>query len=228
MGSLTEEQLVQMVRDFIESESTSAILVTSPKALSQTHQPTTLTLQEILWEATDYEVKVLEKILMYVSASLDFSEEPTNLKNRVVMKLKMDGFEASLCKTSWASTFDCPKDSHFTGDYEYIDVMMRDKNGGNPTRLIVDMDFRSQFELAKPTPAYKELTDTLPSIFVATEEKLTKVISLLCSAAKQSLKAKGLHIPPWRRVSYMQSKWLSRDCKKLSVTPPKIELARHG
>ena len=84
-------------------------------------------------------------------------------------------------------------------------------------RLIVDMDFKSQFELARPTPTYTEIINTLPSIFVGNEEKLNKIISLICTAAKQSLKEKGLHIPPWRKAQYMQSKWLSENCKKIPI-----------
>lgn len=101
---------------------------------------------------------------------------------------------------------------------------MGEKNGVvTPTRLIVDLDFRSQFELAKPTRAYKELSDLLPCVFVGTEAKLINIISLLCSAAKESLKEKGLHIPPWRKATYMQSKWLSKNCKKISFTTNNLQ-----
>lgn len=94
-----------------------------------------------------------------------------------------------------------------------MDITVQNGNG-DPMRLIVDIDFKSQFELARPTPTYKELTNILPHIFVGTEDKLNKIISILCSAAKQSLRERGLHIPPWRTITYMQSKWLS-DCHKL-------------
>ena len=104
----------------------------------------------------------------------------------------------------------------FTVDYEYVDVMMKDmSHGGEAVRLIVDMDFRSQFELARPTSTYLELLISLPSIFVGTEEKLVSVVSLLCSAAKQSLKERGLKVSPLRKAKYMQSKWLSDNCKKI-------------
>lgn len=103
-------------------------------------------------------------------------------------------------------------------------MMRDDKNGGMVTRLIVDMDFKSEFELARPTQSYKELNDILPNTFVGTEEKLDKVISLVCSAAKKSLKKMGLHVPPWRKATYMQSKWLSKDCKKISISPTNMEL----
>lgn len=57
-------------------------------------------LQEILWRVTGDEVEVLDKILMYVSSVGNAGDAATNLQKWVVMRLKMDGFEASLCKTS--------------------------------------------------------------------------------------------------------------------------------
>lgn len=108
----------------------------------------------------------------------------------------------------------------FRGEYEYVDVMMRDQiNGCDETmRLIVDIDFKTQFELARPTPNYQELINALPHIFVGTQDKLEKLISFVCTAAKHSLTERGLHIPPWRKQSYMHSKWLSHNCKKLSFS----------
>lgn len=90
------------------------------------------------------------------------------------------------------------------------------KEDGESIRLIVDIDLKSQFELARPTKAYKQLIDTIPQIFVGTKGKLIKVISLLCSAAKQSFKEKGLYVPPWRTTTYMQSKWFSNSQKEAS------------
>ena len=98
-------------------------------------------------------------------------------------------------------------------------MIMDNKTSNKATRLILDMDFRSQFELARPTQTYKELISTLPSIFLGTEERLDKIISLLCSAAEESFREKGLHVPPWRKAMYMQSKWLSENCKKVPVIP---------
>ncbi|KAE9584217.1 hypothetical protein Lalb_Chr00c34g0408471 [Lupinus albus] len=61
-------------------------------------------------------------------------------------------------KLIWSST---RKDK--PSGYEYIQVITEDENyANNPMRLIVDIDFRSQFELARPTQHYKELTDSLP------------------------------------------------------------------
>ena len=53
------------------------------------------------------EVEVLEKILMYTR---DISGDHTNhMKKWLVTKLKMDRYEASLCKTSWHSPFGLSK-----------------------------------------------------------------------------------------------------------------------
>ncbi|KAM5562435.1 hypothetical protein ABKV19_017584 [Rosa sericea] len=223
MGSVTEEELIQMVTDFIESSESVPDSLSSPKSPRQSKS---LTLQEIIWKATDHENEILDKISIYLRDIESMIDQPKNLKNKwVVMKLKMDGYEASLCKTSWVSSVKLPNVYEFTDDYEYVDVMMKDNNLLKVTRLIVDMDFKSQFELARPSPSYKELKDILPDIFVGTEEKLDKVISLVCSAAKKSLKKMGLHVPPWRKATYMQSKWLSKDCKKISISPTNMELS---
>lgn len=105
------------------------------------------------------------------------------------------------------------------GDYEYVDVLVEaEKGGGSPRRIIVDVDFRSQFELARPTATYARLSGALPPVFVGAEEKLRRIIPLLCAAALESLRERGLHVPPWRRTAYVQSKWLSR-CRKISSIP---------
>ncbi|KAI8022252.1 hypothetical protein LOK49_LG03G00914 [Camellia lanceoleosa] len=103
----------------------------------------------------------------------------SNLKKWIVLRLIRDGFETSLCRTSWPATIGRP-----SGDYEYIDVLMKDSNGGGDEtmRLIVGMDFRSQFELVRPASTYSELTASLSSIFVGSEEKLMELICLVCLA----------------------------------------------
>lgn len=48
MGSIAEEELLQMVRDFIESDSTSPFSLPSSKPLSHSEQPPYLTLKVCL------------------------------------------------------------------------------------------------------------------------------------------------------------------------------------
>lgn len=211
MSSIEEEDaLVQMVHDFMESGSPSSISSdSSSRSISLHHRTKYFTLQEILRCKTDAEIQVLEKVLKYMKSRRD-AEKITSLKKWLVMRLKMDGFNATLCQTSWVTTLGCPG-----GDYEFIDIIMKKEKGTGSMRLIIDIDFKSQFELARPTQTYAELSDALPAIFVGNEDKLIKIITLLCSAAKQSFIEKGLHIPPWRTSTYMRSKWLSPNCHKV-------------
>ncbi|KAG2663199.1 hypothetical protein I3760_16G016800 [Carya illinoinensis] len=228
------EEIFPIVEEFSESELNSP-MSSAPSfstVLSQNDDRhpylqflTSDLLQEIISTPTETEVEVLEKISMH-ERNMGMACERNDRKKWMVKKLQMEGYQASLCTTSWVSTFGRSKSRfidpsevlQYTGTYEYIDVMVRDGTDQSPTRLIVDMDFRSQFVLARPTPSYMELANIIPSIFVGTEEKLEKIISLICSAMKRSLRESGLiYIPPWRKTSYMQSKWLSKNCKKVSV-----------
>ena len=92
------------------------------------------------------------------------------------------------------------------GDYEYIDVVVATEHGAgaatsssSSSRLVVDIDFRSQFQLARPAPWYAQLWARLPAVFVGPRAKLRKAVSLLCAEAQRSLRESGLHVPPWWR-----------------------------
>ncbi|KAK2985448.1 hypothetical protein RJ640_006744 [Escallonia rubra] len=222
MGSSEEEKLMQMVQDFIESETATPISHAAFSPIPLCHNPMHVSLKAILERISDAESEILEKILLYLNDMEAMGEANNIMKRWIVSRLKMDGHEACLCTTSWISIFGPPSAAlEFKDGYEYIDVMMKDEGDGTneATRLIIDMDFRSQFEIARATPLYTELKNALPSIFVGTERKLNKIISLLCTAAKQSLRESGLLIAPWRKASYMRSKWLSENCRKISVSP---------
>lgn len=108
------------------------------------------------------------------------------------------GYDAAICKSHWEKSAYYP-----AGEYEYVDVIV------DGLRLIVDIDFRSQFEIARSTNSYKAILQILPTIFVGKSDRLMKVITVVSEAAKQSLKKMGMPFPPWRKAAYIQSKWLS-------------------
>ncbi|KAL6894252.1 hypothetical protein ACP4OV_008350 [Aristida adscensionis] len=114
--------------------------------------------------------------------------------------LRALGYDAAVCTSRWEKTPSYP-----AGEHEYIDAVV----GKEAARLIVEVDFRSQFELARSTKAYRAALQALPSLFVGTPERLGKIVGVVAEAARQSLKKKGLHIPPWRKPEYMRAKWLS-------------------
>ena len=96
------------------------------------------------------------------------------------------------------------------GKYEYIDVLVEeDVMASKPERLILDLDFQSQFEIARPTHSYANALKFLPTIFVGKIEKLKKVLHVMAEAAKLSLGQNSMPLPPWRTFEYMSSKWMS-------------------
>ncbi|KAJ4903875.1 hypothetical protein Rs2_17826 [Raphanus sativus] len=110
------------------------------------------------------------------------------------------GYDAAICKSRWEKSPSYP-----AGVYEYVDVIIH----GGGERLLIDIDFKSNFEIARATKTYKSILQTLPSVFVGKADRLQRILLLLAKAAKQSLKKRGLHVPPWRRPEYVTSKWLS-------------------
>lgn len=106
-----------------------------------------------------------------------------------------------------------------SGEYEYIDAVVEGE------RLIIDIDFRSEFEIARSTGTYKAILQSLPYIFVGKSDRLCQIVAAVSEAAKQSLKKKGMHVPPWRKADYMLAKWLSASCTRENPPPSS---ALHG
>ncbi|KAL7610780.1 uncharacterized protein LOC111878117 [Lactuca sativa] len=134
------------------------------------------------------------------------------LKKIVAEGLLLIGYDASICKSRWEKSSSYP-----AGEYEYLDVIV---DGGD--RVLIDIDFRSEFEIARPTGNYKAILQSLPYIFVGEADRLQQILSIVSEAAKLSLKKKGMHIPPWRKFEYMRSKWLSAHIRTLPSPSPSV------
>ncbi|KAE9612057.1 hypothetical protein Lal_00022310 [Lupinus albus] len=130
------------------------------------------------------------------------------LRKIVTESLSSFGYDSSICKSKWDKTLTYP-----AGEYEYIDVIV------DGERLIIDIDFRSEFEIARSTGTYKAILQSLPYIFVGKSDRLCQIVAVVSEAAKQSLKKKGMHVPPWRKAEYMMAKWLSKSCVR-AILPP--------
>ncbi|XP_038881327.1 uncharacterized protein LOC120072874 [Benincasa hispida] len=118
------------------------------------------------------------------------------IKRQLMAHLRRKGFDAGLCKSKMEKLRSFP-----AGDHEYIDVNF----GGN--RYIVEIFLAREFEIARPTSKYISLLNIFPEIFVGNLEELKQVVKLMCSAMKESMKKRNMHVPPWRRNGYMQAKW---------------------
>ncbi|XP_019454561.1 PREDICTED: uncharacterized protein LOC109355794 isoform X2 [Lupinus angustifolius] len=128
-------------------------------------------------------------------------------RNVVTEGLIAFGYDASVCKSRWEKSPYYP-----SGEYEYIDVMI------GKERVLIDIDFRAEFEIARSTKAYKAILQSLPYIFVGKCDRLQSIVAIASEAAKQSLKKKGMPVPPWRKLGYVKAKWLSTYIRT-TITP---------
>lgn len=85
-------------------------------------------------------------------------------------------------------------------------------------RVIIELNFRAEFEMAKASQEYNQLVRRLPEVFVGKVERLNTIIQILCLAAKKCMKEKKMHLGPWRKHRYMQAKWLN-TCERSTSMP---------
>ncbi|XP_020234261.1 uncharacterized protein LOC109814284 [Cajanus cajan] len=90
------------------------------------------------------------------------------------------------------------------GSHEFIDVV---HSGEATRRYFVDLDFRAQVEIARPTRRFAEALAAVPAVFVGRAEELKRSVSIVCDAARRCFKSRGLPVPPWRKNRFMQRKW---------------------
>lgn len=81
--------------------------------------------------------------------------------------------------------------------------------GDNSERLIIDIDFRSHFEIARAVDSYDRILNSLPVVYVGSVNRLKQFLQVMVEAARCSLKQNSMPLPPWRSLAYLQAKWQS-------------------
>ena len=95
---------------------------------------------------------------------------------------------------------------------------MIDSTKKGEVRVIVELNFRGEFEMARGSEDYNRLVRRLPEVFVGKVERLSNLIKILCMGAKRCMKEKKMHMGPWRKHRYMQAKWLGPCERNTSTT----------
>jgi uncharacterized protein (TIGR01615 family) len=130
------------------------------------------------------------------------------IRKSLVKHLRSIGYIAAVCKSEWKGTDKVPG-----GEYEYIDVILEGDDRASE-RLIIDIDFQSHFEIARPTLAYLGIVRYLPVVYVGNLAKLEQILEVMVEAAKISLKQNSMPLPPWRTLGYLRAKWLSSHVRE--------------
>ncbi|KNA14247.1 hypothetical protein SOVF_109140 [Spinacia oleracea] len=125
------------------------------------------------------------------------------IRYALVKLLRSSGYDAAVCASKWQGCNKVPG-----GDHEYIDVVNY-LNDGSTERLIIDIDFRSHFEIARAVESYDKILKSLPVVFVGSLIKLKQFLQVMAEAARVSLKQNSMPLPPWRSLAYLLAKWHS-------------------
>ncbi|CAN6979837.1 unnamed protein product [Brassica rapa subsp. trilocularis] len=113
------------------------------------------------------------------------------------------GYDCVISKSKWRSSQDIP-----AGEHEYIEIMDRSDSKKGEMRVVIELSFRAEFEIAKCGEDYKRLISRLPEVYVGKTDRLRSLIKILCIAGKKCLRDNKMHMGPWRKHKYMQAKWL--------------------
>lgn len=105
-----------------------------------------------------------------------------------------------------------------TGEHTCLDVIDKSDTKKGEIRVVIELNFRAEFEMARASEEYNKLINKLPEVFVGKAERLRTLIKILCSAAKKCMKENKMHMGPWRKQKYMQAKWFG-NCERTISTP---------
>ncbi|GAA0155293.1 hypothetical protein LIER_13054 [Lithospermum erythrorhizon] len=184
--------------------------------------------QHQILEATLYRTTSLEsRIRQATKEALKEVQQSTNvcvcrrpvdgcrscLMTVVCNHLQAAGFNASICKSKWRSSPDIP-----SGEHTFLEVLDNSNPRKGEVRIIIELNLRAEFEMARASDEYNKLVKRLPEVFVGKIERLLSIIKIICPAAKKCMKEKKMHMGPWRKLRYMQAKWL-KTSERISSKP---------
>jgi len=222
-SDINEHDLIAMVEDFIENWNSKHEISSDPNLhqkgnianakISQLSENLQVMVSEISAEERDIQRYVAGLLLLVEEKCLKrvCSGEICNgdcIRQHLVKRLKRAGYNAALCKVKWQSCGRVPG-----GEYRYIDVILKAQApvsvSSSVVRIIIDTDFRSQFQIARPTAKYQAALKILPAIYIGQPDGLMKIVQIMSEAAEQSLENMSMPVPPWRTFEYMKAKWFS-------------------
>ncbi|RDX63092.1 hypothetical protein CR513_58516, partial [Mucuna pruriens] len=127
------------------------------------------------------------------------------------------GYNCAITKSKWRSSSEIP-----SGEHTYLEVtdnLSNSKRGA--VKVVIELNFRAEFEMARANEEYNKLIMRLPEVFVGKAERLRALVKIMCSAAKKCMKENNMHIGPWRKHKYMQAKWFG-TCQSSTTEPLRI------
>ncbi|OIV94354.1 hypothetical protein TanjilG_21694 [Lupinus angustifolius] len=183
----------------------------------------TSSLESRIRNASKEAIEEIKSTETLCSCSRQMAATITSCRNcfmrEVSRRLQNAGFDSAICKTKWRTSLNIP-----SGEHTFLDVIdTTSSKKGNVIRVIIELNFRAEFEMAKASEDYNRLVRRLPEVFVGKVERLSNLIKILCMAAKRYMKENKMHMGPWRKYRYMQAKWLG-PCERTTSTTTSLSM----
>ncbi|XVF02011.1 hypothetical protein REPUB_Repub04eG0139200 [Reevesia pubescens] len=137
------------------------------------------------------------------------------LQRELSIRLQNVGFNCYICKSKWKSSSEIP-----SGEHTYLEALDKSNPKKGEVRVVIELNFRAEFEMARANEDYNKLIARLPELLVGKAERLKALIKILCAAAKKCMKEKKMHLAPWRKHKYLQAKWLGTYKRTTSAPLP--------
>ncbi|RDX99630.1 hypothetical protein CR513_17296, partial [Mucuna pruriens] len=143
------------------------------------------------------------------------------LRREICDRLLNLGYNCTVCTSKWRTS----PEIQISGEHTYLEVVDKSRTK-REVKVVIELNFRGEFEMARASEEYKRLISRLPEVFVGKAERLEAIIKIMCSAAKKSMKEKKMHLGPWRKYGYMQAKWLGITDRSITAPLPTLYSAQ--
>ncbi|CAK7322464.1 unnamed protein product [Dovyalis caffra] len=174
----------------------------------------TSSLEAKIRQATKVTLKEIDGVGMYCLCGKSVAGACRDcLQREISIRLQNEGYNCAICKSKWKRSEGIP-----SGEHTFLEVVEKLNSKKGEVRVVIELNFRAEFEMAKANEEYNHLINQLPEVFVGKAERLKALIKILCSAAKKCMKEKKMHLGPWRKHKYMQSKWVG-TCERTTPAP---------
>eukprot|EP01012_Entosiphon_sulcatum_P005682 TRINITY_DN12565_c0_g1_i1.p1 TRINITY_DN12565_c0_g1~~TRINITY_DN12565_c0_g1_i1.p1 ORF type:complete len:513 (-),score=65.22 TRINITY_DN12565_c0_g1_i1:371-1909(-) len=74
----------------------------------------------------------------------------------------------------------------------------------DPPYYVIDTSFKALFDVARPSPTFKDFLHHLRPTFVGTFADLERSIDFISAHVSSSLSQAGMRVPPWRRPAHLK------------------------
>ncbi|MCD7472674.1 hypothetical protein HAX54_013975 [Datura stramonium] len=196
----------------VHNSEENKVFWASQDELLQTALYGTTSFESRIRKATDEALKELKLISVNCSCPkmvVDSCRKCT--KKEISKRLRNQGYNCFICKSKWKWSSIIP-----SGEHTYMEVVQNPSSKqGKTVKVIIEMNFREEFEMTRASEDYNRLVKQLPEVYVGKVERLQNLIKIMCRSSKKCMKEKKMHIAPWRKHKYMQAMFLGTPDIKL-------------